>query len=230
MKSVVLLLLSPWYSKDTVSDFVNSDSYQEAFQRLLRDLKAEERGPKVTSLSPSWRLNPRLSYRTMPNRMRTAILALSLLLVRPSLATERIKVRVIGRNGSTTDRSHTLPATVDSTAKTDVDCSLYPNSANCTATTRTTSTVNPARQISYSVQGTTFVLQLPDNRVAVVTCDSKYQLRGDYINRRSCRAPLVDEIEGEFKKDNAKLFWTVSLDGKKMQSETYRIISIRQKP
>jgi hypothetical protein len=59
--------------------------------------------------------------------------------------------------------------------------------------------------------------------VAVVTCDSKYQLRGDYTNRRSCRAPLVDEIEAEFNMDNAKLFWSVSVDGKK--SETYKIIS-----
>lgn len=147
-----------------------------------------------------------------------------------SFAAQKIKVKIIARSDNSTGYSRTLPAHVDSTSKTDVDCSLYPNSANCTATTRTTGTVTPERQISYSVQGATLILQLPDNRVAVVACDSKYQFRGDYINRRSCRAPLVEEIEAEFNKDNAKLFWPVSIDGKKMQAETYKIISVRQQP
>lgn len=35
--------------------------------------------------------------------------------------------------------------------------------------------------------------------------------------------PLVGNIEAEFKSDNAKLIWPVSLDGKKMESETYKI-------
>ena len=30
--------------------------------------------------------------------------------------------------------------------------------------------------------------------------------------------------------DNAKLIWPVSLDGKKMQSETYKILGILDKP
>jgi hypothetical protein len=30
--------------------------------------------------------------------------------------------------------------------------------------------------------------------------------------------PMVDNIEAEFKSDNAKLIWPVSLDGKKMES------------
>jgi hypothetical protein len=30
--------------------------------------------------------------------------------------------------------------------------------------------------------------------------------------------PIVDNIEAEFKSDNAKLIWPVSLDGKKMDS------------
>lgn len=55
-------------------------------------------------------------------------------------------------------------------------------------------------------------------------------MRGDYINRRSCRMPVVEEIEVEFSKDSAKLFWPVSLDGKKLESETYKIIGILNKP
>jgi hypothetical protein len=139
-----------------------------------------------------------------------------------------MKVRIIGRNDNSTDYSRTLPGHVNTTANTNVDCSLYPNSANCSSTTNTTGTITPPRHIEYSVQGATFVLELPDGRVAVVNCVSKYKPRGDYINRRSCRTPLVDEIEVEFNKDNAKLFWPVSIDGKKMESETYKILSVRQ--
>ena len=48
--------------------------------------------------------------------------------------------------------------------------------------------------------------------------------------RRSCRMPIVDEIEVEFNKDSAKLIWPVSIDGKKTESETYKIIGILKKP
>ena len=55
-------------------------------------------------------------------------------------------------------------------------------------------------------------------------------MAGPQGNRRSCRIPLVDEIQAEFHGDNAKLEWPVSLDGKKMQSETYKIVAILGKP
>lgn len=74
-------------------------------------------------------------------------------------------------------------------------------------------------------------LLLPDERVAVVNCDSKFAERfAGRGNRRSCRYPLVDEITTEFKGDNAKLIWPVSLDGKKMESETYKILGVLPKP
>jgi hypothetical protein len=49
-------------------------------------------------------------------------------------------------------------------------------------------------------------------------------------NRRSCRVPLVDNIQADLNGDNAKLIWPVSLDGNKMQSETYKILAILDKP
>ena len=81
-------------------------------------------------------------------------------------------------------------------------------------------------------RGATFTLQLPDGRAAVVNCESKFKERmaGARGNRRSCRIPLVDNIQAEFRGDNAKLVWIVSLDGKKTQSETYKIIAILDKP
>jgi hypothetical protein len=42
--------------------------------------------------------------------------------------------------------------------------------------------------------------------------------------------PLVDTLQVDFKGDNAKLIWSVSIDGKKMQSETYKILGVLDKP
>lgn len=85
---------------------------------------------------------------------------------------------------------------------------------------------------TFTVHGATFTLQLPDGRLVIVNCDSKFaeHMAGAAGNHRSCRTPVVDDIEAEFKGDNAKLIWPVSLDGKKMQSETYKILGILNKP
>jgi len=79
---------------------------------------------------------------------------------------------------------------------------------------------------SYTVTGATLTLQLPDRRLVRVTCESKYSLRFDYINRRSCRTPPADEVTAEFNGNEAKLIWSVSLDNRKTQSETYTILNI----
>ena len=85
---------------------------------------------------------------------------------------------------------------------------------------------------TFKVHGATFTLQLPDGRLAIVNCESKFaeHMAGRAGNRRSCRMPLVDSVEADFKGDNAKLIWPVSLDGKKMQSETYKILGVLGKP
>ncbi len=85
---------------------------------------------------------------------------------------------------------------------------------------------------SFKVFGATFTLQLPDGRLAVVNCESKFaeHMAGRVGNRRSCHTPLVDSIQVEFHGDNAKLIWPVSIDGKKLQSETYKILGILDKP
>jgi len=85
---------------------------------------------------------------------------------------------------------------------------------------------------SFKVHGATFTLQIPDGRLAIVNCESKFaeHMAGRVGNRRSCRTPLVDSIEADFNGDNAKLIWPVSLDGKKMQSETYKILGILDRP
>jgi hypothetical protein len=91
---------------------------------------------------------------------------------------------------------------------------------------------NVAIAKTFKVRGATFTLQLPDGRGAVVNCEGKFaeHMAGRVGNRRSCRVPLVDRIEADFNGDNAKLIWPVSLNGKKMQSETYKILAILDKP
>jgi hypothetical protein len=91
---------------------------------------------------------------------------------------------------------------------------------------------NVAVAKSFKVRGATLTLQLPDGRGAVVNCESKFaeHMAGRVGNRRSCRVPLVDGIQAEFNGDNAKLIWPVSLDGKKMQSETYKVVAVLDKP
>jgi hypothetical protein len=85
---------------------------------------------------------------------------------------------------------------------------------------------------TFKVHGATFTLQLPDGRLAIVNCESKFaeHMAGHAGNRRSCRMPVVDNIQADFKGGNAKLIWPVSIDGKKMDSETYKILGILDKP
>jgi hypothetical protein len=85
---------------------------------------------------------------------------------------------------------------------------------------------------TFKVQGATFTLELPDGRLAIVNCEGKFaeHMAGPAGNRRSCRMPLVDTVQVDFKGDNAKLIWSVSIDGKKMQSETYKILGVLDKP
>ena len=85
---------------------------------------------------------------------------------------------------------------------------------------------------TFRVHGATFTLQLPDGRLAIVNCESKFaeHMAGAAGNRRSCRMPVVDTLQCDFKGDKAKLIWPVSLDGKKLESETYKILGILGKP
>ena len=86
---------------------------------------------------------------------------------------------------------------------------------------------SPTKFSSFQVSGATLSLQLPDGRVAVVNCDSKFQQHlAGHPARRSCRTPAIDEIRADFKGSNAKLSWPISVDGKKVESETYRILGV----
>jgi hypothetical protein len=136
---------------------------------------------------------------------------------------QKLSVTIIDRRDSATSYAYTAPAYFHSRSDSNVTC--Y-GDVSCSGSTTTTGSITPPRSISYQVRGATFTLQLPDGRGVVVNCESKYQPKFDYINRRDCRMPLVDNIEAEFHGNSAKLSWAVSLDGKKIQSETYKVLAI----
>ena len=159
----------------------------------------------------------------------SALLLLLLLLFFASfsIAQSKLTVTIVNRQDNTTDYTYVVPGHFNSLSNSGVNCNVNDSNVNCNGSTATSGTVMPAQQVSYHVRGATFTLQLPDGRNVVVNCESKFQERmAGAGNRRSCRIPLVDEIQAEFKGDNAKLEWAVSLDGKKKQSETYKILAI----
>jgi len=161
---------------------------------------------------------------------KTAALVLTILAYATSASAQKFAVKIIDRQDNDTDYAYVVPAQWFSNSNTNVNCGGSDSSVNCNGSTNTTGTSTPAHQVSYHVRGATFTLQLPDGRGAIVNCESKYAPRGDYINRRDCRMPLVDNILAEFHGDKAKLTWVVSLDGKKTQSETYKVLAILDKP
>ena len=143
-----------------------------------------------------------------------------------------LTVRIIDRQTHDTRYTYSVPGYSTATAQTNVNCLDRGTTVNCSGTTTATGTNVPAHSGSFEVRGATFSLQLPDGRIAVVNCDSKFAERfaGPAGNHRDCRVPIVDSIEAEFSGNNAKLKWPVSLDGKKVESETYKILGILDKP
>jgi len=140
-----------------------------------------------------------------------------------------VPVKIIDRKTSETGYSYVVPAYSHSSSNTNLNCYAYSNSVNCSGRTRTDGYSTAPREISYDVSGATYSLLLPDGRIAVVNCESKFHEKFDYINRRDCRMPLVNDIQVEFKGKSAKLIWPVSLDGKTFESETYKIIAVRDR-
>jgi hypothetical protein len=174
---------------------------------------------------------------------KKAALVLTILVCATSASAQKLTVKVIDRQDNDTDYTYVVPAHWFSNSNTNVNCGGSDTNVNCNGSTNTTGTITPAHQVPYHVRGATFTLQLPDGRAAVVNCESKSREGMAFLhavqhgaeagpagNHRSCRIPLVEIIDAEFHGDKAKLIWVVSLDGKKMQSETYKVLAILDKP
>lgn len=179
----------------------------------------------------------------MKNRVSLAIATIFLVFSTAMCSGQKLIVKIVQRQNNETGYSGYIPGHFESTSNTNLSGDTTTNgnidlssgdyhstsSTDLRGTTKTDGTITAPREVSYSVTGATFSLQLPDGRIAVVNCVSKYSPKGDHVNRRSCRMPLVNDIQAEFKGKNAKLFWPVSLDGKKIESETYKILAVLDK-
>jgi hypothetical protein len=164
--------------------------------------------------------------------MKLAIVSALILACGASASAQNLAVKIVDRQDNETDYTYVVPAHFYSNSNTNVNCNVGDNYANCNGSTLTTGTSTPAHQVSFHVQGATFALRLPDGRIAVVNCRSKFAERfaGPAGNHRSCRMPIVDNIQAAFRGDNARLEWVVSIDGKKTQSETYKVLGILDAP
>lgn len=173
------------------------------------------------------------------------LLIAGLVLMWPAFSSaQQLDVHIIGRQDSDIDYSYVVPGHFTSYSSSNgslnANCSGLTtgsiSNTDCNGSTQSTTTVNgvatPAQEVSFHVRGATLTLQLPDGRVAVVNCTSKFHERfaGPRGNHRDCRVPLVDELQADFHGDNAKLEWNVSLDGRKIQSETYKIVAVLGRP
>jgi hypothetical protein len=149
-----------------------------------------------------------------------------------ALHAQQMRVKIIDRRTSETNYTYQVPGRATSSTYGGANCTAnsFGNSAsaNCSGSTTTNTLITAPQEVSFSVTGATFSLLLPDGRVAVVNCVSKFaeRMAGPAGNHRSCRMPIVDEIQVDFKGKDAKLEWSVSLDGKKKESETYKILGI----
>jgi hypothetical protein len=133
----------------------------------------------------------------------------------PAFAKDKTTVRILSGTDTTSTYVLTTPGSQSA------NCVAGSNSAICVGTTI------PALTQNLNVKGHILYLQLPDKRVAVVSCDAKANWtdwhQGAY---RDCRRPIADTVGAEISGDKVKLVWSVSLDGKKTQTETYKILGI----
>ncbi len=136
--------------------------------------------------------------------------------------TLRLSVQIVNREDSTSRYGYAVPGYTNS------NCTVY--AYGNAASSQCSVSGMPVLSASFQVQGATLSLLLPDSRIVVVNCDAKANWtdwhQGIY---RSCHVPPLDMVEAEFNGDKAKLIWSVSLDGDKKESETYKIIGVLSK-
>ncbi|WP_152982552.1 hypothetical protein [Stenotrophomonas humi] len=143
-------------------------------------------------------------------------------------AGERMTVTVIDRQDSAQDYAYSVPGISNSYTTGSAQCSGYGSSANCSGTANTSTVSAPGFVGTYQVRGATLSLQLPDGRIAVANCAAKMNW-SEWSNPsmyRSCRIPMSSTVSAEFSGDKVKLEWPVSIDGKKLQKESYKILAI----
>lgn len=135
---------------------------------------------------------------------------------------KKLQVQIVNRQANQSEYTYSVPG------YSQTNCSVYVTgtygNGSCVQTTA------PATAGTYVVRGATLSLLLPDGQLVVVNCDAKANWTDWHQGTwRSCRQPITDSVYAEFNGDKAKLEWSVSIDGKKKQNETFKIIGILAK-
>jgi hypothetical protein len=154
-------------------------------------------------------------------RLVVASLAFSV----PSAFAQKIEASVLYRQDSDNRYIAVVPGYSGPDADITGACMLDPDPANCPPVY----SASARGEVSYMLVGTTLSLLLPDGRVALVNCVNRYSAKGNYVNRRSCGMPMAEHVEAEFIGQSAKLKWQVGTDGKKTESETYKVVAMLEK-
>lgn len=140
-------------------------------------------------------------------------------------AAENMEVTILDRQSHAEAYTFIIPGYSTTTTNASGSVAGSKNSAFYSESGSSTTISAPGSARSYQVVGSTLSLKLPDGRIVVVNCNQK--INWGHVDRyRSCRVPLINNIQAEFNGDNAKLKWPVSIDGKKIQQETYKILGI----
>lgn len=163
--------------------------------------------------------------------MRFTLLVLAFACGIPASA-QKYTVKIVDRQEHDSSYNYFVPGYSYSNSNANANCNGDSSNVYCNGSSTTNTISTPAQHGSFSVRGATFSLLLPDGRIAVVNCDIKFaeHFAGAAGNHRNCRQPLVDNIDVDFHGDKAKLEWVVSLDGKKKESETYKVLAVLDKP
>lgn len=156
--------------------------------------------------------------------LAAAFAVLSLAVSIPSASAQKVEVSVLYRQDSDVLYHAVVPGYSGPNADVTGACTLDPDPANCPDPKQI------KNEVATPLIGTTLSLGLPDGRIAVVNCIDRHSANGNYINRHSCGMPLTPRAEAEFSGQSAKLSWSVGQDGKKTESETYRVVAVLAKP
>ena len=114
--------------------------------------------------------------------MNIAIVTALILACPATALAQKLDVKIIDRQDNETEYTYVVPghfsAQSNSNSNASANCYGSDGNVNCNGSGTTTTTTNgyamPARQMTYHVRGATFTLQLPDGRLAVVNCQSKF--------------------------------------------------------
>jgi hypothetical protein len=139
-----------------------------------------------------------------------------------TVSAQKLDATVLYRQNSDDSYAAVIPRPDGSTPEGTIDCAADTTNEACV---RPLQSATPGQPV-FNVTGTTVSLLLPDGKVAVVNCLNKYSFKGNYVNRRSCAMPLVAHVEADLNGQRARLRWPVGPDGRKTETETYKIVAL----